>query len=519
MTFRMRTTRLAAACVLAASLAACAAPRPTPTPPPSAAGALPNVVLIYADDIGFGDLSSYGATRVLTPAADRLAAAGVRFSNGHAPAATCTPSRYAMLTGEYAWRQPGTGIARGDAPAIIQPGRTTLASLLKRAGYTTAVIGKWHLGLGPPEGADWNGAIKPGPLEIGFDHAFLMPATGDRVPTVWMEGHRVVGLDPADPIRVSFGDPIPGEPTGKERPDLLRVHPSHGHDQTIVDGISRIGYMSGGRAARWKDEEIADVITSRAVRFIEQRRAEPFFLFFSTHDIHVPRVPHPRFAGSTGMGPRGDAIAQFDWSVGQVLDALDRMGLAENTLVILTSDNGPVVDDGYQDQAVELLGDHRPAGPLRGGKYSAFEGGTRVPFIVRWPARVPAGATSDALISQVDLPATLAQLAGVTLQPGDAPDSQPLLPALLGQSHAGRDHLVEQGIGTLALVRGHWKYIEPTDRPAINRNTGTELGHSPTPQLYNLQSDLGERTNLAAEHPQRVTEMAEMLERIRAGGR
>jgi arylsulfatase A-like enzyme len=476
----------------------------------------PNIVLIYADDLGYGDVGSYGATRVQTPAIDRLAAEGLRFTNGHAPSATCTPSRYAMLTGEYAWRQPGTGIARGDAPAIIQPGRTTLASLLKQGGYTTGVVGKWHLGLGPREGADWNGEIRPGPLEIGFDHAFLMPATGDRVPTVYMENHRVVGLDPDDPIRVSFNGPVGKEPTGKEHPELLRMHPSHGHDQTIVDGISRIGYMSGGRAARWKNEEIADVFAREAVEFIEKHQGEPFFLFFSTHDIHVPRVAHPRFAGKSGMGPRGDAILQLDWQVGEVLRALDRLGLAENTLVIFTSDNGPVLDDGYHDQAVEMLNGHDPNGPLRGGKYSAFEAGTRVPFIVRWPGRVEPGTSSDALVSQVDFPASFAALANVQLPTGAAPDSRNLLPALLGISADGRDHLVEHAIGgTLSLRRGPWKYIEPSNRPKMNHNTDTELGNDPQPQLYNLEDDLGERRNVAARHPEVAAEMAALLQRIR----
>src|SRR5690606_16648767 len=236
-----------------------------------------------------------------------------------------------------------------------------------------------------------------GPLEIGFDYAFLIPATGDRVPCVYVENHQVVGLDAADPIEVSYKEEIGDEPTGAENPELLKMHPSHGHDMTIVNGISRIGYMTGGTAARWIDEDMADLITARATRFIENHRHQPFFLFFSTHDIHVPRVPHSRFAGKSGMGPRGDVILQLDWSVGAILEALERTRLSENTIVIFTSDNGPVVDDGYRDKAVELLGDHKPSGPMRGGKYSAFEAGTRVPFIVRWPAMIRPG-TSDALL-------------------------------------------------------------------------------------------------------------------------
>jgi arylsulfatase A-like enzyme len=478
--------------------------------------ARPNVVLIYADDVGYGDLSCYGATRVKTPNLDRLAAEGLRFTDAHSPAATCTPSRYAMLTGEYAWRRKGTGIARGDAAMIIEPGRVTLASILKRAGYATGVVGKWHLGLGDGN-LDWNGPIKPGPLELGFGYCFLIPATGDRVPCVYVENRHVVGLDPADPIQVSYGKPIGDGPTGRANPELLKMHPSHGHDMTIVNGISRIGYMSGGKSARWVDEDMADVITQRATAFIETNKSKPFFLYFSTHDIHVPRVPHPRFVGRTDMGPRGDVIVQLDWCVGEILNALQRNGIAEQTLVIFASDNGPVVDDGYRDQAVEKLGDHKPAGPWRGGKYSNFEGGTRVPLIVRWPKWIRPGE-SDALVSQIDFPASLAALTGQQLPPDAAPDSFNVLPALLGESQVGRDHLVEQA-GMLSLRQGSWKLIQPSKRPRLNKNTNTELGNDPQPQLYNATGDPGETRNVAAEHPEKVRELTAMLEEIRRQGR
>lgn len=479
-------------------------------------GLKPNIVLIYADDVGYGDVGCYGATRVQTPHIDRLAREGLRFTDAHAPAATCTPSRYALLTGQYAWRRPGTRVLPGDAALIIEPGRPTLASVLKQAGYTTAVIGKWHLGLGAGPGrTDWTGLIKPGPLEVGFDYCYLIPATGDRVPCVYVENHRVVGADPHDPIVVSYSEPLTNEPTGKDRPDLLKLRPSHGHDQTIINGISRIGYMSGGRAARWVDEDMADVLTGKAVEFIERHRAKPFFLYFATHDIHVPRVPHPRFVGKTPMGPRGDVIVQLDWCVGQLLQTLDRLGLADRTLVMFSSDNGPVVDDGYQDQARERLGDHRPAGPLRGGKYSAFEGGTRVPFLVRWPGRVKPGV-SGALISHVDLLASLAALTGQKLPEGAGPDSVNVLPALLGDSPTGRDHLVQQA-GALSLRVGDWKYIEPRRGPRWSQNTGIELGNDPEGQLYNLAEDLGETNNLRRAHPDKAAEMAARLKQIRAG--
>jgi arylsulfatase A-like enzyme len=485
--------------------------------PAGAAGAKPpNIVLIYADDLGYGDVSCYGATKLKTPNVDRLAANGLRFTNAHASAATCTPSRYALLTGEYAWRQKGTGVLPGDATLIIRPGRTTVASLLQKAGYTTGVVGKWHLGLGEGK-VDWNTEIKPGPQEIGFDYAFIMAATGDRVPCVYVENRRVVGLDPRDPIEVSYTTPIGNEPTGRANPELLKMRPSQGHDQTIINGISRIGYMSGGKSARWIDEDMADTFAGKAVAFLERTRDQPFFLYFATHDPHVPRVPHPRFVGKSGLGPRGDAIVEFDATVGTILDTLDRLKLTDRTLVILTSDNGPVVDDGYQDQAVELLGGHTPAGPLRGGKYSAFDAGTRVPFIVRWPGRVKPGV-SGALIGQIDFLASFAALTGQTLAPADAPDSFAVLPALLGDAPKGRDHLVEHA-GTLGIIQGDWKYIEPSKGQRYNKFTNTELGNDPEPQLYDLASDLGEKRNIAAAHPEKVAELAALLKKIRADGR
>lgn len=258
----------------------------------------PNVIFIYADDIGYGDLSCNGCRTIATPNVERLAQSGIRFTNAHAAAATSTPSRYAMLTGEYAWRRSGTGIADGDAGMIIRPERYTMADMFKDAGYTTAVVGKWHLGLGAENGTqNWNETLTPGVRDLGFDYSYIMAATGDRVPCVFVENDRVVNLDPADPIEVSYTKNFPGEPTGKDNPDMLRMHPSHGHDMSIVNGISRIGYMKGGRKALWKDEEIAETLTEKAVRFIESQKDTPFFLYFATQDAHVPRVPGERFAG------------------------------------------------------------------------------------------------------------------------------------------------------------------------------------------------------------------------------
>ncbi len=478
---------------------------------------LPNIVVILADDLGYGDVSCYGAKKLQTPNVDRIAREGLRFTDAHAAAATCTPSRYSLMTGEYPWRKKGTGILPGNASLIIPPGSTTLPSMLQKAGYRTGVVGKWHLGLGGTEGPDWNGDIKPGPLDVGFDYSFIMPATGDRVPCVFVENRRVVGLDPNDPIRVSYVQPVGNEPTGLDHPELLKIHPSAGHNQTIVNGISRIGYMSGGKSARWVDEDMADTFTRHGIAFIEQNQNRPFFLYFATHDPHVPRVPHPRFAGKSGMGPRGDAILQFDWCVGEILSTLDRLNLADNTLLIFSSDNGPVVDDGYQDQAVEKLGGHKPAGPLRGGKYSVFEGGTRVPFVLRWPSRIKPGM-SDALVSQVDLLASFAALTGQNLAGNDAPDSFNVLPALLGESPTGRDHVVEQA-GASGLRQGSWKYIEPRKGPRINGKTGIETGNAPEDQLYDLENDLGETKNVAGQQPDKVKAMTPLLQELRKKGR
>ncbi len=473
---------------------------------------LPNVIIILADDIGYGDLSCNGEPTIHTPNVDKLAKDGIRFTDAHAVAATSTPSRYSLLTGQYAWRRDDTGIATGDAGMIIRPGQTTIADMFREAGYITGAIGKWHLGLGNTAGSqDWNGFISPGPRDIGFDYSYIMAATGDRVPCVYVENQRVVNLDPNDPIAVSYKEPFPGEPLGKDHPEMLYVQkPSHGHDMAIVNGIPRIGYMKGGKQALWVDENIADSITSKAVKFVDNNHDKPFFLYFATNDIHVPRVTHPRFKGKSGMGPRGDAILEFDWSVGQIIEALEKHGISDNTLIIVTSDNGPVVDDGYQDQAVELLGNHRPWGPFRGGKYSIFEAGTRVPFIVSWPGKIQR-KVSNALVSQIDLFASLSQLIGKNIPEGVAPDSQNQLETLLGHDLKGRIYIIEQA-GSLSISDGEWKYIEPGNGSAYSKWTNTELGNSKEPQLYNLKQDIGEKHNLTAKYPEKIRQLSAILE-------
>ena len=478
----------------------------------------PNIVVMYADDLGFGDVSCYGATALDTPNIDRLASEGVIFYQGYATAATCTPSRYSLLTGSYSWRNERAHILPGDAPLIIDPGTATLPSVLKEAGYTTGVVGKWHLGIGEGN-QNWNEPLPLTPLDIGFDYSYIMAATNDRVPCVYLDGRDVVGLDPSDPIEVEYdkNKPFPGLPTGKDNPELLKMMFHHGHDMSIVNGVSRIGYMRGGEAALWVDEDMADVFLEKAVSFVEQNKEGPFFLYYAFHQPHVPRLPHPRFVGSTGLGPRGDAIAEMDWCVGEMLDALERFGLKEDTIVVFSSDNGPVLNDGYYDEAVELCGDHRPAGPLRGGKYSMYDGGTRVPFIVSWPGAVEAGE-SDALVSQVDFFASFASLAGVSLDADAGPDSVDVLDALLGQSDEGRAEIVLEGIQARTVLRqGDWVFIPPHQGPPVNTNVNIETGNSSVPQLYYLADDIGQIENVASVYPDVAERMADRLREIRSG--
>ena len=472
---------------------------------------LPNIVLIYADDLGYGDLSCYGATAVATPHCDRAAAEGLRLTSGYCTSATCTPSRYSMLTGEYAWRRKGTGILPGDARLIIAPGSATLPALLKRAGYATAVVGKWHLGLGAKDRpADWNGEVGPGPLDIGFDSCFLMPATGDRVPCVYLRDRRVVGLDPADPIAVSYQEPFPGVPTGVTARATLKMDWDYGHNDAVVNGVGRIGHMTGGTAALWKDEDMADVLAREGAAYIARFKDRPFFLYYAAHSIHVPRVVHERFAGKSPMGPRGDAILEFDFQVGALMDALKANGVADDTLVIITSDNGAVINDGYKDQAVAKIGTHRACGPLRGGKYSAFEGGCRVPFIV-WGRGVEPGV-SDALVSQVDFAAPFAALAGVTPAANELPDSVVQVDGLLGRDPIGRPWMIEHANG-VALRVGAWKYIPPGKvRDDIVRGSSFTV---PEPgMLFDLAKDPGEQSPV--DDAAKLAELTARLAALRA---
>ena len=477
--------------------------------------AKPNIIVILADDLGYGDLSCYGATAILTPHIDRLAAEGRRFTSGYCSASTCTPTRYSLITGKYAFRTPGTGVAPPNAPAIIQPGTETIASLLKQANYRTAVVGKWHLGLGGPDQPNWNGELKPGPLEIGFDHCFIQPTTNDRVPQVYVEDHRISRLDPKDPIWVGNQKPSADFPTGVTERDKLRMDWSHGHNESVVNGIGRIGFFTGGTAARWRDEDLADAWVEHAVACIEKDRHQPFFLYYAPHNIHVPRMPHERFQGKSSLGWRGDAILELDWQVGEILQALDRLKIADNTLVVFSSDNGPVLDDGYKDDAVEKLGDHKPAGPWSGGKYSIREGGTRVPFLTRWPGRIEPGV-SDEVVCTVDLAASLAALNQVSLSAEACVDSLNVLDALLGAPGGkGREYLVIQDNGAggnFGLRAGDWKL----QRHGPGKGKAKRVAGD---QLFNLASDPREADDVAAQNPAVLERLAAKLDAVINAGR
>ena len=475
-----------------------------------AAADRPNVVIIYGDDVGYADVGVYGSKLIPTPNIDRLASESLMFTDGHCSAATCTPSRFSMLTGIQGFRHD-VRILAPDAPSAITSDMFTLPQLFKQAGYHTAVVGKWHLGIGDGKTpVDWNGDVKPGPLEVGFDYSFLLPSTNDRVPCVYVEDHRVVNLDPNDPLFV--GKKPPGilcteYPDGMANPEAMTYYKSsHGHNNSVINGIGRIGKQFGGKSALWDDETMADVFVEKTQKYIASRKAgEPFFLYFSSQDIHVPRTPNPRFKGKSKLDYRGDAMVQLDWATGEILKALEDNGLADNTLVIFSSDNGPVYDDGYEDgttvqtSAKESDRGHDASGPYRGGKYQIYEGGTRVPFIVRWPGRIKPGK-SDALVNQIDFIASFADLLGQQLDEHQSIDSRNIMPALLGETPDGLPWMIEEAGRSVALRRGSWKYIQ---------TQGGKPG-----ELYNLDTDIGEQVNIASENETVAKEMATMLSKL-----
>ncbi|MFR9495996.1 MAG: arylsulfatase [Rikenellaceae bacterium] len=464
----------------------------------------PNVIVILADDLGYGDMSAYGATAISTPNLDKLANSGVRFTDAHATSATSTPSRYALLTGVYPWKNKNAKILAGDAPLLIDTEQYTMADMFKSAGYATGAIGKWHLGMGAGN-PNWNEQVSPGANDIGFDYSCLIAATNDRVPTVYVENGSVVGLDPNDPIEVSYKQNFEGEPTALTNPEMLKMEWAHGHNNSIVNGIPRIGYMRGGEAAKWVDEDMADYFVGKVATFLEENRDEPFFLYYGLHEPHVPRAPHSRFVGSTELGARGDAVVEADWCVGELIKNLEKQGLLENTIIIFSSDNGPVLNDGYKDGAKESLALHNPLGEVRGGKYSLFDGGTRVPFFVYWKDHI-ASKVTDALTSQLDLMASLSSLIGQELPAGL--DSENYLDLFLGKSDKGRDNMVVEAGGRLAFRKGGYAMVPPY-RGVERNETGNEIGSLKDFALYDLNADLAQQNDIALENK-------ELLEKVKS---
>lgn len=471
---------------------------------------LPNIIFIYADDLGYGDVGAYGATELKTPNIDKLAKGGIRFTNGYATSATCTPSRYGLLTGVYPWREKDAKILPGTAPLLIKTSQMTIPKMLKEKGYFTGIVGKWHLGLGNGS-LDWNQKITPSPNEVGFDYSYIMAATQDRVPTVYIENGTVVGLDPKDPIEVSYDKNFEGEPTAISNPELVKMKWSHGHNNSVVNGIPRIGFMKGGKSAIWNDEEMTNSFLEKANDYVKIHKNEPFFLYYAIQQPHVPRTPSTRFAGKSGLGPRGDVILEADWAIGEFMKTLEKEGLLENTLIVLSSDNGPVLNDGYYDDAVEKLGKHTPTGPLKGGKYSLFEAGTRVPFIVNWKGKLKP-AISDALVCQVDLLSSLASLVGSNVR---TKDSENLINTFTGKSTIGRKDLVLEANSKTAFRKGDWVMIPPYKGPLVNIEVNIKTGNNKEYQLYNLKEDIAQNNNLAESNPEKLKEMIACFSKIR----
>jgi arylsulfatase A-like enzyme len=470
----------------------------------------PNIVFIYLDDLGYGDLSCYGATEIKTPNIDALANGGVRFTNGYATSATCTPSRYGLLTGVYPWRNKDAKILPGSAPLLIGKEQLTIPKMLKEKGYQTAVVGKWHLGLGTGI-VDWNQQLDAGPNDVGFDYSYIMAATQDRVPTIYIDNGKVVNLDSKDPISVNYDKNFPGQPTGKENPELLSMKWHHGHNSSIVNGIPRIGYVSGGASANWSDVDLADHFLAKAQTYVKSHKDNPFFLYYALNQPHVPRTPNPRFVGKSGMGPRGDVILEADYCVGEIIKTLKEEGVLDNTLIVFSSDNGPVLNDGYYDDAVEKLGNHKPNGPLRGGKYSLLEAGTRVPFFTYWKGQIKP-LVSDALVCQIDLLESIAKLVNVDVE---STDSQELLDVFTGKSNKGRTNLVIEANTKTAFRQGDWMMIPPYSGDPILEEVNIEMGNDKEFQLYNLKKDIGQKNNLAKTQPKKLKELIKNFELIR----
>ena len=458
---------------------------------------LPNIVFVLADDLGYGDPQCYNAgSRIPTPHIDRLAREGMRFTDAHSPSAVCTPTRYGILTGRYCWRTSRkSGVTNGYDPLLVETDRLTVPKLLTRHGYTTAALGKWHLGLGDAKPTDYTKPLRPGPLQVGFDSFYGIPASLDMDPYLLVEGDRATGA-------------------------LTEQMPAGESQRQDGEGFWRAGLATPG----FKHEQVMPAITGRAVKIIEDhaasKREEPLFVYLALSAPHDPWVATREFAGKSGVGPRGDAVMQTDWALGQVLAALERSKLADDTLVIFTSDNGAHWGSAADE---DRWGIHRANGPWRGQKSDIHEAGHRVPLVARWPGRVKAGTTSDQTVCLVDLLATCAAITGETLPDDAGEDSYSLLPALLDPAETKPVRgplLLHSSNGLFALRDGDWKFIDGLGSGGFTppKNPPPEPG-GPTGQLYNLREDPAEQTNLYLEHPEIVTRMHALLDKFKRDGR
>jgi len=475
--------RLLAGCLLVVGAAA-----------PAGEPRRPNVILILADDLGLGDVrAGHPASRIATPALDRLARGGLVFRDAHAPSSVCTPTRYGLLTGRYNWRTTlARGVLSGTSPPLIPADRPTIAHLLKAAGYHTAMIGKWHLGwnwAGAAGGEiDFTAAVTAGPDANGFDEYLAFAASLDMPPYVWVENGRPTAL----PDR---------------REGVTKQQDPYGW------------YREGPIAADFRIPEILPTIARRAVAHVQRRAAalaaggEPFFLYLPLPAPHTPIVPEPPFRDASGLNPYADFVMQVDHHVGEVLAALDEAGIADDTLVIVTSDNGCSPEANF-----DLLRrhGHDPSAGFRGHKADIFEGGHRVPLIVRWPAAIVGGRVTDAVACLTDIFPTLAEVAAGR-RPAETPggeDGWSLAPVFRGEESSGRETLVSHSVdGSFAIRRGRWKlclcggsggWSSPREAEARQRGL-------PPLQLYDLDADPAETRNLEAEHPDLVAELTDRL--------
>lgn len=491
----------------------------------------PNVVFIFADDLGYGDVGCYGATKVKTPHIDRLAAEGKRFTDAHTASAVCTPSRYALLTGKYPMRAQGGKGLWGPTPVpselLIEPDTLTIADVFENKGYATAAMGKWHLGFGVGSN-DWQEPLRPGPQDLGFDYYFGIPMVNSAPPFVYVENDRIVGGDPSDP--------------------LVYLGPGTHEDATPITPIPREASQRTANRFRgaveahklYNDYTVGTVLADKAVDWITDHRKEPFFLYLSTTHIHHPFTPGKKFQGSSDAELYGDFIQELDWMVGQVTAALEQHGLSENTLVIFTSDNGAMMNLGGRDA---VAAGHKINGNLLGFKFGVWEGGHRVPFIAKWPGHIEAGSQSDQLICNVDMLSTFATLTGQNARAMGETDSIDVLAALTGDpAEPLREELVlaARRESHLSLRLRNWMYIpaqgsggftgsKPEQHawggpPAVAlvgginsdmANGKLKLDAAPA-QLYDLSKDVNQTRNLYDDHPEIVRKMAARLNELRS---